>query len=370
MPSNTKLFIGLMSGTSLDGVDAVLADCSGPLPHSRAAHHIDFPPALRAELLALQTSGPDELNRSARAANALVDCYAQAVAAVLADAKLSAAEITAIGAHGQTVRHQPNIAGAPGYTIQLNNPARLAEATGITVVADFRSRDIAAGGQGAPLVPAFHHAVFGHSGEHCVVVNLGGMANLTDLHPNKPVRGWDTGPGNVLMDAWIAKHQGHAYDADGAWGAQGRVQEALLAQFLAEPFFSHAPPKSTGRDLFDANWLVRFELSALPPVDVQATLQVLTARSIADQIAQHCGKPRRIMLCGGGARNTALVNRLQAMLPESLITSTSSAGFDPQEVEALAFAWLAQQTLSGQPGNLPAVTGAKGLRVLGAIYPA
>ena len=366
----TKLFIGLMSGTSLDGVDAVLADFSGPLPKRLAAHYSDFPPALREELLALQTSGPDELNRSARAANALVDCYATAVAGVLSATNYLASDITAIGAHGQTVRHQPNINSAPGYTIQLNNPARLAEATGITVVADFRSRDVAAGGQGAPLVPAFHHAVFAHPSEHRVIVNMGGMANLTDLHPSKPVCGWDTGPGNVLMDAWITLHQGRAYDADGAWGAQGTVQATLLAQFLADTFFRAAPPKSTGRDLFDAQWLTRFNLDAFVAVDVQATLQALTARSIADQITQHCGKPRQIMLCGGGAQNAALVKHLQAMLPESQITSTSSAGIDPQDVEALAFAWLAQQTLKGQPGNLPAVTGAKGLRVLGAIYPA
>ena len=367
MPS---VFGGLMSGTSLDGVDCVIADFSAAVPHVYSATHLVFPAALKAELLALQQPGANELDRSARAANALADLYAEAVGAALQAAGLTPGQIAALGAHGQTVRHQPKIVGKPGYTLQINNPARLAETAGITVVADFRSRDVAAGGQGAPLVPAFHQAVFAHPTEHRVVLNLGGIANVTDLHPEHSVRGWDTGPANVLLDAWSMAQRGIAFDDEGHWAASGMPEDALLARLLADPYFDLAPPKSTGRDLFNLAWLALRLSGHEAAANVQATLLALTAHSVAASVKQHAGEPHQIMVCGGGARNTALIKALQACMPKSLVTRTSSAGFDEQHVEALAFAWLARQALLGQPGNLPAVTGAVGLRVLGAIYPA
>lgn len=361
-----ELYAGLMSGTSLDGVDAVLIDFRQAPWRPLATHSAAYSPALRAEALALNAAGANELDRAARFANAHSEHCAQAVHALLAAARVDAASVSAIGCHGQTVRHRPDL----GYTLQLANGAALAERTGIRVVCDFRSRDVAAGGQGAPLVPAFHAACFGAAGAHRVVVNLGGIANLTDLPRAGAVRGFDTGPANVLLDVWAETHLGAPFDRDGAWAAGGRVVEPLLAQMLAEPYFSAPPPKSTGRERFNAAWLARHAPERFAPADVQATLAELTAASVAAAIERHCAGAGEVLLCGGGAHNVDLVRRLGARLAGRTVADTGTAGLAPQWVEASAFAWLAREALAGRPGNVPAVTGARGPRVLGAIYPA
>jgi anhydro-N-acetylmuramic acid kinase len=361
-----EYYIGLMSGTSIDGVDAVLADLSSA-PRPVAAAHIAFTPALRADLNALQASGPDEIHRGALAANALMDCCAAAVSLVLERATLSNIDIRAIGLHGQTVRHRPEL----GFTTQLANPARLTEATGITVVADFRSRDVAAGGQGAPLVPALHAALFALPDRHRVVVNVGGIANITDLPPHGTVRGFDTGPGNTLMDAWCERHTGAPFDRDGGWAATGRVRDELLAALEGDPYFAASPPKSTGRDRFNLAWLERHvgALSiASPPEDVQRTLLALSARTIAGAIAAWCGGAEDVLICGGGANNALLRSELQAKLEPRTLATTASFGVPVTEVEALAFAWLAREALARRPASLPSVTGARGARILGAVY--
>ena len=363
-----ELYAGVMSGTSLDGVDAVLADFApGAAPCTLlAATHIAFPTELRRELLALQTAAGDEIVRAARAANALADLYVHALRSVCLAADVAPHDVVAAGVHGQTVRHRPN----EGWTLQINNPARVAEHAYMTVVADFRARDIAAGGQGAPLVPAFHAALFASPDVHRVVVNIGGIANLTDLPPRGSVHGFDTGPGNVLLDLWHARHRNQPYDRGGVWAATGRVDAALLAALMAEPYFKEPPPKSTGRDLFDAQWLeAHLKGAALPPADVQATLTALTARAIADAIRTECEGATEIIVCGGGANNAALMKALAAGLAPRTISTTADHGVAVEHVEALAFAWLARETIAGRPGNLPAVTGARGLRVLGAVYP-
>jgi anhydro-N-acetylmuramic acid kinase len=368
-------YIGVMSGTSLDGVDAVLAAFDGGAWRTLAAAHRPFAAALRAELLALQASGDDELARAARAANALADAYAAAIAEVLATAGVAAADVVAVGVHGQTVRHRPE----QGWTVQLNNPAQVAERCGITVVADFRARDVAAGGQGAPLVPAFHAALFGAAADR-IVVNVGGIANLTVIPAGgdaAAVRGFDTGPGNVLMDLWCARHRGEQFDRDGAWARTGRADRALLATMLTDPYFAAAPPKSTGRDRFNADWLAAMLArnaaagSAGPdPAAVQATLVALTARTVADAIvAAVPSTDAQVLVCGGGAKNPTLMTALAALLAPRTVATTACCGVAVDHVEALAFAWLARQTLAGKPGNLPAVTGARGPRVLGGIYP-
>ena len=363
-----QVYAGVMSGTSLDGVDAVIADFEGAMGRPcavLASAHIPFAGPLRDELFALQRPGSNELARAAHAANALADTYGEALTDALVHAALAATDVVAAGVHGQTLRHRPD----EGWTLQLNNPARVAERSGVCVVADFRSRDVAAGGEGAPLVPAFHAALFG--GEvHRVVVNLGGIANLTDLPPNGEVRGFDTGPGNVLLDLWHAQHRATGFDRDGAWSRTGRIDDSLLVALLAEPFFARLPPKSTGRDLFHADWLAaKLSGSKLSVADVQATLVALTARTVADAVATQCAKATEVLVCGGGANNTALMDALAAALAPRLVTTTAAYGVAIEHVEALAFAWLAREALAGRPGNLPAVTGARGLRVLGAIYP-
>ena len=363
-----ELYAGVMSGTSLDGVDAVVADfapASGRSCELVAAASRPFSSALRDELLALQRPGPDELARAARAANSLADAYAGAIAAALAAARVAPADVVAAGVHGQTLRHRPD----EGWTLQLNNAARVAELSGMSVVADFRSRDVAAGGQGAPLVPAFHAALFGGD-VHRVVVNIGGIANLTGLPPGRPAHGFDTGPGNVLLDLWHARHRGGAVDRDGAWARSGRVDDTLCAALLAEPYFARIPPKSTGRDLFNAEWLAaKLAPRAVAPADVQATLVALTARTIADAVRAHCPGASEVLVCGGGAKNPAVMEALAAALAPRTVATTAAHGIAVEHVEALAFAWLARETLAGRPGNLPAVTGARGPRVVGAIYP-
>lgn len=370
----SPLFIGLMSGTSLDGVDGVLAEfppCASDRPiRSLASAYLPFPAALRDELMALQAPGENEIHREALAANSLARLYAECVADLLAGQDPVA--VRAIGVHGQTVRHRPEL----GYTRQTNNPALLAELTGIDVIADFRSRDIAAGGQGAPLVPAFHHAVFSAPEEVRVVANIGGIGNISVLGPGASIIGFDTGPGNVLMDAWIAQHHGKAYDANGAWAAGGAVLPALLQALLAEPFLALPPPKSTGRDLFHPVWL-ESKLAGFgnaAPVDVQATLAAFTAATLADAIDAQAREAKAVYICGGGAYNMHLMQLLQQALANrghgATVCSTDALGVSPNHVEALAFAWLAHRHMDRQPGNLPAVTGAKAPHILGARYPA
>ena len=361
----STLYIGLMSGTSLDGVDGVLADFSGRGIRTLDAAFTPFPADLRAELMALQAASANELEREALAANALARCYAECVQALAAAAP---GPVRAVAVHGQTIRHRPEL----GFTRQTNNPALLAELTGIDVIADFRSRDVAAGGQGAPLVPAFHEARFGKRGQVRVVVNIGGIGNISVLHGDGRVHGYDTGPGNVLMDLWIARHKGAAYDKDGAWAATGTVDAALLDLLLDEPYFRQPPPKSTGRDLFHAQWLDAklAQRPGLDPADVQATLTRLTAVTIARAI-QAEASAHAVYVCGGGAYNGALLRDIADALGGNIpVTSTETLGVAPNRVEALAFAWLGYRFLRRQPGNLPAVTGAAGPRILGALYPA
>jgi anhydro-N-acetylmuramic acid kinase len=386
----TERYIGLMSGTSCDGVDAVVADFANERVQTLGHVHVPFTATLRRQLQSLMQSGSDEIERMGDASVALARVYAEATLALLAKTKLASKDVAGIGAHGQTIRHRPE----RGFTLQINQPALIAELTGIAVVADFRSRDVAAGGQGAPLVPAFHAAIFSSS-EPRAVVNIGGIANVSLLparaerianepHPHpgnarpplegEVIRGFDTGPGNTLLDGWCERQTGTPFDENGAWGATGNVNDALLTQLLSEPYFDAKPPKSTGRELFNLNWLDRKLAeftssvpapalaqrgSALDPRDVQATLVALTARSIAREVAE-----REVFVCGGGVFNAALMQQI----PNA--KSTAALGVDPMHVEALAFAWLARECFASRTGNMPAVTGARGARVLGAVYPA
>jgi anhydro-N-acetylmuramic acid kinase len=379
----TEIYIGLMSGTSMDGVDGVLARfAGGPGGQGEAAievlahAHRPFAPALREELLALNTSGADELHRAALAANQLAWRQAEVVRDLLGLAGAGPAGVRAIGSHGQTLRHRPGEFDGTGYTLQINQPALLAEVTGITVVADFRSRDVAAGGQGAPLVPAFHARVFSLPDTPRAVLNLGGIANLSLLPaanvPGGVVRGFDCGPGNALMDHWVQQHLGAAFDDGGRWAASGQVLPALLACLLAEPFLALRPPKSTGRDLFNPGWLsARLRgYEQARPADVQATLAEFTARAAAEALLREAPATTDLRVGGGGALNAHLMARLAAHLPGVGVGSTADAGLPPLQVEAAAFAWLARATLWGEPGNRPETTGARGPRVLGAIYPA
>ena len=350
-----------MSGTSLDGVDAVLADFTAPVPRILADAHQPFDAALRAGLLALNFPGENELDRAALLGNELARRYASAIAELLRKSGKQAAEVRAAGCHGQTVRHRPE----RGYTLQIGNAALLAELSGIGVVADFRSRDVAAGGQGAPLAPAFHAAVFSHRSENRAVVNIGGIANVTRLPAGGPVSGFDCGPGNCLLDLWAQKHLGTPCDADGAWAAGGSVNPGLLERLLDEPFLAAAPPKSTGRELFNEAWLSSRQRGEEPRA-VQATLLEFTARCVADA----CKGAGRVIVCGGGASNGALMRRLAALLAPVPVESSERHGIPVALVEALAFAWLARQAIDGASAGLPGVTGARGPRVLGAVYPA
>lgn len=379
-------FIGLMSGTSLDGIDGVLVDFdANGRPDVRRHASVELPAALRTELLALNTPGNDEIHRAALCANALVRCYAEVVTQLLSPTggfDTVRGAVVAIGAHGQTVRHRPGEFDGIGYTLQLNNPALLAELTGIDVIADFRTRDIAAGGQGAPLVPAFHRAVFGSTEATVAVLNVGGISNLSVLPPNADtgaradltgslVLGFDCGPGNALMDHWCQRHTGQPFDRSGRWAASGSVLPDLLAELLSEPYFAKAPPKSTGRDLFHPDWLAaRLRDRTAAPADVQATLTELTAAACADDVRRHAGTARELIVCGGGAFNDHLMTRLAARLPGVDVISSAARGLPPQQVEAAAFAWLARAMVRRENGNLASVTGARGGRVLGAIHPA
>lgn len=363
---STELYIGLMSGTSLDGVDAALIRFDTNGFHFVGAVFHSFEPGLKAEILALNQAGNDELLRAAQAGNILAGRYAAAVSDLLNQARLPASAIHAIGCHGQTIRHRPDL----GVTIQIGNASLLAELTGITVIADFRNRDIAAGGQGAPLVPAFHAAAFRHPEHNRVIVNIGGISNLTWLPSTGAVTGFDCGPGNLLLDAWAQAHLGTPFDRDGAWSARGKILPALLQNMLAHPFFSAPPPKSSGRDMFHLEWLNSLLPNQYAPEDIQATLLELSARAIADAVTRYCPDAVEIFLCGGGAHNGALRKRLSELQPKPSLSLTDALGINADWVEAAAFAWLAYQSRHGLPGNLPAVTGAKGLRILGATYPA
>jgi anhydro-N-acetylmuramic acid kinase len=366
------LYIGLMSGTSLDGVDGVLVDFAATTPLVVAHAGVPLPDALRADMLALNTSGPDELHRGMLAANALMRLYAQVVDRLLKQARMDRGSIRAIGAHGQTVRHRPQEFDGTGYTLQLCQPALLAELTGIAVAADFRSRDVAAGGQGAPLAPFFHQALFGRPGQTVGVLNIGGISNLTLLRPDGSVLGFDCGPGNALMDSWCAQHTGCAYDAGGAWAASGKPLPALLEALLGEPYFRRMPPKSTGRDLFNRTWLDgHLHVAArAAAADVQATLAELTAAACSAEVLRHESGLQRLIVCGGGALNGHLMHRLAGFLPGTRVESSADSGLPPLQVEATAFAWLARKTVNGEKLQLQSVTGARGARVLGCLYPA
>ncbi|MBE0488222.1 MAG: anhydro-N-acetylmuramic acid kinase [Halomonas sp.] len=375
------LFIGLMSGTSLDGIDAALVEIddmlSGVQPRLLATHAEPMPAALRERLWGLCHAERASFADLAAAEDAFCRLQAKAVAALLTDSDTPHDVIAALGSHGQTVEHAPlGHAGGPAYTLQLDNPSLLAELTGLTVVADFRRRDLAAGGQAAPLAPAFHEALFRAPGEWRLILNLGGFANLTLLPPAEDPRapvGFDSGPANALLDAWHARHRGGGFDMDGAWAASGRVDEALLARLLAEPFFHLPPPRSTGRELFHLGWLEAKLTGEEHPEDVQATLAELTAASVAQAVTMAQGRldapaAARLIPCGGGAHNRDLLTRLSRHLPDSAITDSAEWGWPADWLEAGAFAWLAWRRLQGLPGNLPSVTGAAGPRVLGGVY--
>ena len=362
-----RFYAGLMSGTSVDGVDAAL--CEWP-DHGRLSligtHYQPFSDGLRERLLTLCAPSHNELEVAGACGREIASEYANATAALLTAARVGPDAVRAIGCHGQTVRHRPEA----GFSIQVVNPALLAELAGIDVIADFRNRDLAAGGQGAPLVPAFHAAAFGRTGKHRVVVNIGGFANITDLPSAGVVRGFDTGPGNALLDLWIHRHRGARYDDKGALAASGTLLPRLLERLLADPYFSLAPPKSTGREHFNGGWLDRHLLGGEAPADVQATLAALTTETIARSIDTYCPGAQEILVCGGGVHNDNLMQRLCARLAPVGVDSTTACGIDPDWVEAVAFAWLARQWVLRLPGNVAEVTGAKGPRVLGACYPA
>jgi len=362
-----NLYIGVMSGTSLDGIDIALIEQTKRCI-LRASVYLPMPEALRSELLQLSSPGHDELVRSALAENQWASLVASGIHQLLAQENLDSSDIRAIGSHGQTVRHHPE----RGISIQIGNPSLVAELTGISVVSDFRRRDIAAGGQGAPLVPAFHEAMFKQGNNSPAVLNIGGFSNISVLDAHHPARGFDCGPGNVLMDAWIHRCLGKAYDHNGDWAASGTLDKRLLEDMLSEPYFHTAGPKSTGRELFSLSWLDSYLVKnpSTSEVDVQATLLELTARSISNALLSVRPLTTELLVCGGGAHNAALMIKLGQLLPECSVASTASRGVPPDWVEAMAFAWLAHCCLEGIPANSPSVTGARGPRVLGAIYPA
>ena len=367
-------YIGLMSGTSADGIDAVVVAIHEPRQLKLLANsHVPYSDALRTQILALTHSGDNEIERSAVLSGVLGELFAEAANSVLSQAGLNKGDIRAIGSHGQTIRHGPR--AAYPYTLQIANPAVIAEHTGITTVADFRARDMAAGGEGAPLVPAFHRWFFLHPGSRRAIVNIGGIANATLLPAETAgsVIGFDTGPGNTLLDRWIGRHRGERHDGNGNWAASGSVDEALLKQLLQDPYFARRPPKSTGPEYFNLSWLDA-QLSATKlqtaAEDVQATLTELTARTITHAIEDQAGGSGEVYVCGGGVHNAELLRRLQVDLGSVPVRSTAELGLHPDWVEATAFAWLAHQALEGRPGNLPSVTGARHATPLGAIYPA
>ncbi len=368
-PPAQQLYAGLMSGTSMDGVDAVLVRFAADSPSCLAAHTAPYPPDLRDTLLELCRPGAT-IDRMLELDVQLGELYADRIRQLLEHAGVPPAEVTAIGSHGQTIRHLP--AGRQRTTLQIGDPNIIAQRTGITTVADLRRRDMAAGGQGAPLVPAFHEALFRRAGESRVIVNIGGMANITVLpgDSEQPVSGFDTGPGNVLLDGWAARHLGTPLDEGGAWAASGTVDQTLLTEMLRDPFLLRPPPKSTGREYFSQEWLRGFpRVATLAPMDVAATLCELTATSIMAGIRQQTLAPARIIVCGGGVHNRTLMERLAQLADPCPVESSAEHGTDPDLVEAMAFAWLARQTMNGRPGSVASVTGAREPVLLGGIYP-
>lgn len=363
-----ELYIGLLSGTSMDAADAALLDLGELPPRLLAARAVPYPDALRTTLQALARGEGDDIDRTARADRALGRLFAGAVHDLIDEAGVAATEVAAIGSHGQTVRHHPE--GADAYTVQIGDPNTIAHETGITTVADFRRRDLAAGGQGAPLVPAFHAACFCSATEDRAVLNLGGIANLTLLPATGPVSGFDTGPANTLLDGWAARHLGRPVDSGGEWAATGRAVPALLARLRADDYFERSGPKSTGPERFHPDWLAeRLAGVDAGPADVQATLVALTATTVADGLRRALPDAARLLVCGGGVHNRSLLAALREALSPLPVGSTAEYGVDPDWVEAAAFAWLARETLAGRPGNIPEVTGAGGPVVLGGIYP-
>ncbi|WP_105660499.1 anhydro-N-acetylmuramic acid kinase [Cronobacter dublinensis] len=362
-------YIGVMSGTSLDGVDVVLAAIDEHMVAQQASLSWPMPQAIKTAILDICQGQPLTLSQLGRLDNQLGCLFAEAVNALMQQQNLNPEDVMAIGCHGQTVWHEPT--GSAPHSMQIGDNNQIVARTGVCVVGDFRRRDMALGGQGAPLVPAFHQALLAHPTERRMVLNIGGIANLSLLFPGQPVKGFDTGPGNMLMDAWIWRQQGKPYDKDGEWAASGTVVRPLLQQMLSDPYFSAPAPKSTGREYFNYGWIER-QLSlfaGLSAQDVQATLLELTASTISREV-QLSGGAERLMICGGGGRNPRLVARLAALLPGTEVSSTDEMGIRGDDMEALAFAWLAYRTLSGEPGNLPSVTGAREASVLGAIFPA
>ncbi|HDS1141770.1 TPA: anhydro-N-acetylmuramic acid kinase [Stenotrophomonas maltophilia] len=366
--TDAPLYLGLMSGTSADGIDAALVQFPAG-GGCRFVHGLTarWEPVLRARLVALGEGGPlDSLEELGELDARIAISFAGAANQLLAEAGVDGSQVRAIGSHGQTVRHRP--LADPAFTVQLGDGNRIAELTGITTVSDFRRRDVAAGGHGAPLMPAFHLAMLGTADEDRAVLNLGGIANLT-LIPREGVRGFDTGPANALMDAWCQRHTGRTFDADGAYAASGAVDEGLLAGWRSDPWFALPPPKSTGREQFHLAWAeAHMAEGQYAAADVQATLLELTVATVADALLAQQPQTRRLLVCGGGVRNRQLMKRLAARLPDVQVESSAVHGLDPEYVEAMGFAWLAQRTMDGLAGNLPSVTGAKGPRILGAIH--
>ncbi|WLP21682.1 anhydro-N-acetylmuramic acid kinase [Raoultella ornithinolytica] len=362
-------FIGVMSGTSLDGIDVVLAAINESVVAQQASLSYPIPVAIKEDILAICQGQTLTLSQLGQLDTRLGRLFADAVLALMRQENVQPTDIVAIGCHGQTVWHEPT--GEAPNTLQIGDNNQIAAHTGVTVVGDFRRRDMALGGQGAPLVPAFHHALLAHPVERRMVLNIGGIANLSLLAPGVPVRGYDTGPGNMLMDAWIWRQCGKPYDKDAQWASKGKVLLPLIQNMLSDPWFALPAPKSTGREYFNYGWLERHlaRFQGLRPQDVQATLAELTAVTIAEQVLLS-GGCERLLVCGGGARNPLLMARLAALLPGTEVSTTDAAGISGDDMEALAFAWLAWRTMSGLPGNLPSVTGACEATVLGAIFPA
>ncbi len=363
------LYAGLMSGTSMDAIDAVVADFEDGKMQLVATHSAPLPEALRARLQHAVEHGALTLEELGALDVTLGRHFANALQALIERHGIEPEAIAAVGSHGQTLHHAPQ--GDPPSTLQIGDPHTIAQRCGITTVADFRRRDLAAGGEGAPLVPAFHEALFRHPEQERLILNIGGIANLTRLPPSGEgaVSGFDTGPGNTLLDLWCHLHRARPYDEGGRWARQGRLHQGLLERMLADPFFLRPPPKSTGREHFNLRWLQN-HLENEMPADVQRTLLELTVESIARAIEGHAPKAGALYLCGGGAFNTFLVERLNQRLERIEVDTTEALGLPPRWVEACAFAWLAKRTMEGKPGNLPEVTGAKEAVILGAIHPA
>ena len=367
-----EYYIGLMSGTSMDAIDAALVDLNDRTPVLRDQLSAPIPPKLRERLIAVAQGGDTTVAQLSELDVRLAHLFADAALALLQQSDTAADKVRAIGSHGQTVYHRPD--GPCPTSVQIGDPNIIAERTGITTVADFRRRDMAAGGQGAPLVPALHEAVFRLNDRNRVIVNIGGIANVTLLpaNPLHRISGFDTGPGNGLMDAWIKKHQRKNKDDRGRWAASGEVDEDLLGKMLKDRYFHKAPPKSTGREYFNLAWLEKIlkrHKKRLLSKNVQATLCELTAKTISDAILEHAPQTHEVLVCGGGGHNLALMLRLQLLLDDIRVVSTEEFGVDPDYVEAVAFAWLAKRTLQGRAGNLPSVTGAGHGVILGGIYP-